>query len=254
MTSTRMRPGQYPDDYLYHMDNFQDRLIACDPPEGPTDRQYENIMLQALLSEYDRIRQTHLERRDFRLADIRRMMAAIYADNLSRSESSKGIAGRGAAMQAVDQDCTRVSYVITATNLDISKESAHSESNTSSSSGSSQFGTISNNNMFNINRSHADGGKTTEEAVEAVCGVHITRQRTITTPTAVSNSTKLAATLMWPPPELSASKESAASTTCPRNMTSQSVPTPSSRQPRYKSRQSQQRRPGRRTAPGRLVH
>ena len=38
MTSTRMRPGQYPDDYLYHMDSCQDRLIACDPPEGPTDR------------------------------------------------------------------------------------------------------------------------------------------------------------------------------------------------------------------------
>ena len=34
------------------------------------------------------------------------MMAAIYADNLSRSEPSKGIAGRGAAMQAVDQDRT----------------------------------------------------------------------------------------------------------------------------------------------------
>ena len=38
MTSTRMRPGQYPDDYLYHIDSCQDRLIACDPPEGPTDR------------------------------------------------------------------------------------------------------------------------------------------------------------------------------------------------------------------------
>ena len=95
-------------------------------------------------------------------------------------------------------------YVITATNLGILKESAHSESNTSSSSGSSQFGIISNKNMVNINKSRADGGKTTMEAAEAVCGVHITRQRPITTPTAVSNSTKPAATLMWPPPELRA--------------------------------------------------
>ena len=31
-------------------------------------------------------------------------MAAIYADNLSRSESSKGITGRGVAKQAVDRD------------------------------------------------------------------------------------------------------------------------------------------------------
>ena len=104
MPSTRMRPGQDPDDYMYHMDSCGDRLNACNSPDGPKDRQYEDTITQVLPSEYDRIRQTHLERRDFGLADIRRMMAAIYADNLSCSESSKGIAGRGAGMQAVDRD------------------------------------------------------------------------------------------------------------------------------------------------------
>ena len=104
MTSTRMRLGQDPDDYLYYMDSCRDRLNACDPPEGPMDRSYEDIILQTLPSEYDRIHQTHLERRDFGLVDIRRMMAAIYADNLFRSESSKGITGRGAAMQAMDRE------------------------------------------------------------------------------------------------------------------------------------------------------
>ena len=147
-----------------------------------------------------------------------------------------------------------MSYVITASDMGISKESAHSESNTTSSSGSSQFGIISNNNMVNINKSRADGGKRTVEAAEAACGVHITRQRPITTPTAVYNSTKPTATLMWPPPEVSASKESAAPTTCPRMMTSQNAPTSPSRQPSYKARQSQRRRPERRTEPGRLVH
>ena len=44
-----------------------------------------------------------------------------------------------------------MSYVITAT-LVISKESAHSESNTSSSTVSSQSGLISNNNMVNISK------------------------------------------------------------------------------------------------------
>ena len=48
MTSTRMRPGEDPDDYLYDMGSCRDRLNACDPPEGPTDRQYEDIILQAL--------------------------------------------------------------------------------------------------------------------------------------------------------------------------------------------------------------
>ena len=78
MASTRMRPGQDPDDYLYHMDSCWKRLNACDPPEGPTDRQYEDIILHALPSEYGRICQTHLERRYFDLADIHRVIAAIY--------------------------------------------------------------------------------------------------------------------------------------------------------------------------------
>ena len=56
MKNTRVRPGQDPDDYVYHMDNCRDRLNACDPPEGPTDRQHEDIILQALQSDYDRIR------------------------------------------------------------------------------------------------------------------------------------------------------------------------------------------------------
>ena len=88
------------------MDSCRDRLNACDPPEGPTDRQYEDIILQALPPEYKAIDQAHLERGDFRLGDIRRMMAAIYADNLARSRSDavRGIAGRGAAMQAMTRD------------------------------------------------------------------------------------------------------------------------------------------------------
>ena len=180
------------------------------------------------------------------------MMAAIYADNVSVQNHQN--ASRDAAPQ-----CRRwigtalVSYVITATNLGISKESAYFESNTSGSSGSSRSGIISNSNMVNISKSRADGGKTAVEAAEAVYGVHITRRRPITTLTAVSNSTKPTATLMWPPPELSTSKESAAPTTCPRRMTSQNSPISPSRQPRYKVRQSQQRCPCRRTAPDRLV-
>ena len=104
--NTRLRSDQDPDEYLYIVDSYRDRLTACDPPESPTDRQYEDIILQALPPEYKVIRQACLERRDFGLADIRRMTAAIYADNLarSRSDSFRGIAGRGAAMQAMIRD------------------------------------------------------------------------------------------------------------------------------------------------------
>ena len=174
------------------------------------------------------------------------MAVVIYADNLSCSESSKVIAGNGAAMQVVSRDRTSV-LCHYCDQFEHFKRQCPLRINTSSSSGSSLYGIISNNNMVNISKSCPDGGRTTMEAAEAVCGVHITRQRPITTPTAVSKSTKPAATLMWPLSKLSASKESAAPTTYPRRMTSQNASPSPSRQPRYKSRQSHQRRPGRRT-------
>ena len=46
-TNTWMHPGQDFDDYLYRMDRLRDPLNACDPPGGSTDRQYEDIILQA---------------------------------------------------------------------------------------------------------------------------------------------------------------------------------------------------------------
>ena len=76
-------------------------LTLCDPAAGPADRQYKDVLLQPLPREYKAIRQSHLERGDFGLADIRRMMAAICADNLARSRSGsfRGITGRSASMQ-----------------------------------------------------------------------------------------------------------------------------------------------------------
>ena len=40
------------------------------------------------------------------------MMSKIYADNLARShsDSSRGIAGRGVAMQATGQDFSKINY------------------------------------------------------------------------------------------------------------------------------------------------
>ena len=77
MNNTRRRADQDLDEYTYIVDSSRDHLKACDPPERPTDRQYEDILLQALPPEYKAIHQARLEREDFGLADIRRMMAAI---------------------------------------------------------------------------------------------------------------------------------------------------------------------------------
>ena len=62
MNNTPMRSGQDPAEYLYSTDNWRGRLNACDPPEGPTDRLYDDIIFKALQPEYKAVRQTHLER------------------------------------------------------------------------------------------------------------------------------------------------------------------------------------------------
>ena len=92
--------------FVYKKDRCHDRLNSVTPNEGPSDHRYEDIILPCLPPAYDRIRQTHVEREDCSLVDIRRMMSKIYADNLacSNSDSSRGTAGRGVAMQATGRD------------------------------------------------------------------------------------------------------------------------------------------------------
>ena len=68
------------------------------------DERYEDIILQAIPAEYERVRTASYERRDFHLADIRRMMSAPYIDCLSRPYNSPLVAGRGVAMQATGGD------------------------------------------------------------------------------------------------------------------------------------------------------
>ena len=52
----------------------------------------------------------HFERKDCNLADIRRIMTKLYGDNLARlrSDSSRGIAGSGVAMQATGRDLSKI--------------------------------------------------------------------------------------------------------------------------------------------------
>ena len=105
-----MGSDEDPDYFLYKKDRCRDRLNSVTPKEGPSDRRYEDIIVQCLPPEYDRIRQTHFEREDCNLEDIRRMMSKIYADNLARShsDSSRGIAGRGVTMQATGRDLSKI--------------------------------------------------------------------------------------------------------------------------------------------------
>ena len=110
LETVKMRSDEDPDDFLYKKDRCRNRLNPVTPNENPSDRRYEDITLQCLPPEYDRIRRTHFEREDCSLADIRRMMSKIYADNLARSnsDSSRDIAGRGVAMQATGRDLSKI--------------------------------------------------------------------------------------------------------------------------------------------------
>ena len=118
MNSARMSSSQDPDEFLYELDTRRKRLNACDPPEGPMDHQFEDIILEARPPEYERIRTSPLEKAVFGIANIHRMMPGIYAANLACSSSTTGIAGRGAAIPAAEDNrrdiichyCERAGY------------------------------------------------------------------------------------------------------------------------------------------------
>ena len=100
--NAKMKSGDDPDDFLYTMDGYRERLKDMGQPVP--DERYEDIILQALPAEYERVRIASYERRDFHLADIRRMMSALYIDCLSRPNNSLLVAGCGVAMQATGGD------------------------------------------------------------------------------------------------------------------------------------------------------
>ena len=104
MNSARLNPDQDPDELLYELDSCRERLNTCDPPERLMDRQFEDVVLQTLPPEYERIRTSHLEKTNFGIADIRSMMNAMYTIDPASSSSTTGIAGRGAVMPAAEDN------------------------------------------------------------------------------------------------------------------------------------------------------
>ena len=250
MNNTPMRSGQDPDEYLYIMDSCRDCFNACDPPEGPTDRQYEDFILQSFPPEHKPLRQAHLERGSFGLADIRRMMAAVYADNLSRSRSDlfRSNAGRGAAMQAMVRDHTSsVTFVVVSAT---SKASAPYGSGTSS-----RMMDSSRSSVKDTRTTHADSTKETVEADEVPCGAHVLKQPPIGTPTAAPRGAdELTAMLTLLPPVLRASRKSVAPTIFRKRGTSRNAPTSPSQRRRHIPRRQLQRGKATRRRSGRSVH
>ena len=99
--STKMKLGDETDDFLYIMDGFRGRLEDMGQPVP--DERYEDIILQALPAEYERVHTASYEMQDFPPADIWRMIT-LYIDYLSRPSNSRFVAGRGVAIQAIGGD------------------------------------------------------------------------------------------------------------------------------------------------------
>lgn len=90
-----INPGRDPEEFLY---SCRDHLNASSRLEGPTDRQCEVIISHILSPKYESIPRAYLEMPYVCLAEIRQMMAAIFADNLScRSITSAEIGGPSGA-------------------------------------------------------------------------------------------------------------------------------------------------------------
>ena len=79
LVNTKMEPGQDTDDLFYVVDEYCDLFEEM----GQTvyDERYEDIILQALPPEYERVRTASYERRNFGLDDIRHMVHTMYVDN-----------------------------------------------------------------------------------------------------------------------------------------------------------------------------
>ena len=84
------------------MDGFRERLEDMD--QLVLDERYEDIILQTLQVKYERVRTASYERRDFHLADIRRMMNTLYIDCISCPNNSPLVAGCEVAIQASGED------------------------------------------------------------------------------------------------------------------------------------------------------
>ena len=91
-----MKSDDDSDDFLYTMDGYRERLEDMGQPV--LDERYEDIILQALPAEYERVRTASYERGDFHLADNRGMISALYIDCLSHPNNSPSVVGCGVAM------------------------------------------------------------------------------------------------------------------------------------------------------------
>ena len=78
------------------------------------DEHYEDIVLQDLPAEYERVPNASYEKRGFELVDIRYMVHTMFVDSVSRSSHSKSVADSGIAIQGAGHTPTATCGAATA--------------------------------------------------------------------------------------------------------------------------------------------
>lgn len=107
MHNTKMKAGQDPEDFLHILDGWHDLLEGMG--QSASDEPYEDIIPQALPSEYERVRTASYEKQNFGLEDTQYMLQFMYTDYLSRPSNST-VADGGIAMQATRRDDSGLTY------------------------------------------------------------------------------------------------------------------------------------------------
>ena len=81
-----MTPGEDPQLFFYEMDNWKNRLEEME--EKISDYRYEDIIIHAISTDYEYVRNNSYSDRTFDLDGIRTTMGNVYIDNLSRSTAN----------------------------------------------------------------------------------------------------------------------------------------------------------------------
>ena len=97
LTTHKIRHWQDPEDIFFNMEDLRVRLE--DMGDVISDERFEDIIMHAITTDYDYVRQTNFRERDFGLKETKSTMRNMFIDSLSRS-STKRIAGRGVTMSA----------------------------------------------------------------------------------------------------------------------------------------------------------
>ena len=97
LTTHKMGYGEDPKDFFFKMKNLRVRLK--DMGEVISDERFEDIILHAITTDYDCVRQISFLERDFGLKETKSAMGNMFIDSLS-SSSAKRIAGREEVMQS----------------------------------------------------------------------------------------------------------------------------------------------------------